>query len=328
MIFFRFLSNLRILSIRQLVPNSNENFLSLSKNLLYINEKVSIYSSLTKLKLSTLVALTSLTGSMMLDPLLFSKKTASVFFGTLFSAFSASCLNQLIEANYDRNMIRTQKRPIASGRFSEKKAFFLSLIFGLLGTNCLLFFATQESAILAFSNIVIYAFIYTPLKRYSHYNTIVGAIVGGIPPLIGVSAFEPLSKLTINHLFLPIILFLWQFPHFNSLSYLSFKDYLNAGYRMAVIKNIKFLKFTTISSSILIGLLSLHPRINNNLNSMFICDSLTLNSFLIFFSLKYVIFHTKTQARQLFRYSLFYMPVFMVMLILHKKHETKNKKNI
>ena len=191
------------------------------------------YKLLCKHNLSLMVATTAISGSLFANPLDVQAAISS-FLGTLLCSFSASAANQLIESPYDRLMERTRSRPIPAQRISPFASFNFSVLSGIIGSSILYSTGGYIPSALALSNILIYAFIYTPLKRVSHHNTIVGSIVGAIPPLIGWSATGA-SIVDTKAYILPALLFLWQIPHFISLSFKYRNDYARAGYQMYVV---------------------------------------------------------------------------------------------
>ncbi|HJW28300.1 MAG TPA: protoheme IX farnesyltransferase [Saprospiraceae bacterium] len=143
--------------------------------------------------------------------------------------FAANILNEILEKDFDRMMPRTANRPIAAGRMSPSSALVMAGLFCLTGI-VLLALLNPLTSFLGMLSLVTYAFLYTPLKRYSTIAVIVGAIPGALPVMIGVIAHE--GVMTTQALFLFAIQFLWQFPHFWSIGFLSFDQYRFAGYRL------------------------------------------------------------------------------------------------
>lgn len=154
--------------------------------------------------------------------------------GTALCSASANTFNQLLEIPYDAQMPRTAKRPLPSNLITPLHAFSFASISGMTGL-ALLYSVNPLTASLGLLNIVLYAAVYTPLKRLSVINTWIGAIVGGIPPLMGWAActnsLDPFSG-QAGAWVLALILFAWQFPHFNALSWTIRSEYARGGYRM------------------------------------------------------------------------------------------------
>ncbi len=142
---------------------------------------------------------------------------------------AANTLNQVLEKDFDRLMERTANRPLAVGRMKISEAVLFA---GLMGVFGILILATFNplTVLLSVLALISYAFVYTPMKRYSTLAVAVGAIPGALPVLIGFSAFDGYISSLAFGLF--SIQFLWQFPHFWSIGFLSFTDYKNAGYKL------------------------------------------------------------------------------------------------
>jgi len=142
---------------------------------------------------------------------------------------AANVLNQILERDYDRHMKRTEDRPLAAERMKLSAAvLFAGLL--LLSGSILLALINPLTVMISMISLILYAFVYTPLKRYSTLAVGVGAIPGALPVLIGTTAYS--SSITTLGLILFGIQFLWQFPHFWSIGYLAFDDYKKAGYKL------------------------------------------------------------------------------------------------
>jgi len=142
---------------------------------------------------------------------------------------ASNALNQVLEKDYDKLMSRTADRPVAAGRMSSAHGVLVAGIFWIAGLVVLGFINTT-AVILGSVAVVMYAFIYTPLKRISPIAVFVGAIPGAIPLLIGnVAAAGEINKMGI---FLFAIQFIWQFPHFWAIGWMGYDDYKLAGYKL------------------------------------------------------------------------------------------------
>ena len=149
--------------------------------------------------------------------------------GGFLITFAANILNEILEADYDKLMERTANRPLAAGRWSSSSALVLAGLASLLGI-ILLALLNPLTSFLGTLSLVTYAFLYTPLKRYSTVAVIVGAIPGALPVMIGMIAFD--GVITSEALFLFAIQFIWQFPHFWAIGFLSYDQYRTAGYKL------------------------------------------------------------------------------------------------
>lgn len=143
---------------------------------------------------------------------------------------SANGINQIIEKEYDKLMVRTQNRPVAQGRISVVEATVFCVVTGLSGVILLGSFLNETSAWLGLISLISYGFIYTPLKRVSPIAVFVGAIPGAIPPMLGWVAVT--GSIGPEALCLFLIQFIWQFPHFWSIAWILDDDYKRAGFRM------------------------------------------------------------------------------------------------
>ncbi|EEH46988.1 protoheme IX farnesyltransferase [Paracoccidioides brasiliensis Pb18] len=227
-----------------------------------LRRTMATFLALTKPNLSFLVVLTATTAYglypiptlLALDPSVtplpaLSTSTLTFLYlttGTFLSSASANTLNMLFEPQHDARMSRTRNRPLVRKLLSPKAALLFAALTGTVGITALYMGTNPTVAALSAFNLFLYAFVYTPLKRISPINTWVGAIVGGIPPLMGWIAATGQSATTGHDtwrdlLFGPdspggwlmaAILFAWQFPHFNSLSHTIREEYKNAGYKM------------------------------------------------------------------------------------------------
>ena len=149
--------------------------------------------------------------------------------GGFLITFAANILNEVLEADYDRMMERTANRPLAAGRWTSSSAVVLAGFTCLAGI-VILALLNPLTSFLGMVSLVTYAFLYTPLKRFSTISVIVGAIPGALPVMIGMIAFD--GVITPHALFLFAIQFIWQFPHFWSIGFLSFDQYQYAGYKL------------------------------------------------------------------------------------------------
>lgn len=155
---------------------------------------------------------------------------AATMAGTALSAAGAAALNQWWEREHDARMRRTRDRPLPAGRLQPADALLAGLTLSVTGVACLAVFANLLAAALAAATIVFYLLVYTPLKRVTTLNTIVGAVPGALPPLIGWTAAR--GSINAEGLTLFAILFLWQMPHFLAIAWLYREDYAQAGFRM------------------------------------------------------------------------------------------------
>ncbi|MFN4083170.1 MAG: heme o synthase [Bacteroidia bacterium] len=196
-----------------------------------LKAKIKDYNQLVKLRLTLLVVFSSvityLTASV--GPINWFEVSMLALGGFLVTGASNG-INQVIEKDYDKLMLRTANRPIATNRMSVNEAIIACLIFGISGVFIISFYLNQVSGLLAFTALVSYAFIYTPLKRVSPISVFVGAFPGAIPTMLGWVAFT--GKIDSPAIVLFLVQFLWQFPHFWSIAWILDDDYKRAGFKM------------------------------------------------------------------------------------------------
>ena len=143
---------------------------------------------------------------------------------------AANGINQIIEKNYDKLMVRTANRPVATNRMSNMEAALASSAMGVAGVIIIATYLNALAGFIAFVSLVLYAFIYTPMKRISPISVFVGAFPGALPVLIGYTAFS--NQITYEALILFGVQFFWQFPHFWSIAWILDDDYKRAGFKM------------------------------------------------------------------------------------------------
>jgi protoheme IX farnesyltransferase len=142
---------------------------------------------------------------------------------------SANAINQAVEKDTDAQMKRTSTRPVAAGRLTQKQAYIFAIITGVLGVGLMLYFNIASALLSAFS-LFLYAFIYTPLKKINSIAVLVGAFPGAIPCLIGWVAAT--NEFSAGGWILLLIQFLWQFPHFWAIAWVSHTDYSKVGFKL------------------------------------------------------------------------------------------------
>ncbi|EGD83544.1 protoheme IX farnesyltransferase [Salpingoeca rosetta] len=276
-----------------------------------------VYSRLTKLRLSGLVVLTTM-GGYALAP-----STSAPFdwaglgivsLGTAFCVASANSFNQWIEVPYDAQMTRTCDRPLVRGDMSPFHAFSVAVTSGAVGVGIL---STINPIVagLGLGNIVLYAGIYTPMKRLSIANTWVGSVVGAIPPLMGWAAAT--GSLAPPSLVLAGILFAWQFPHFNALSWKLRPDYSKAGYRMMSVTDPALCRAVALRYSAALIPISIAAPALGLTDWTFAVDSTLINGYITYKAWHFYTRGDDQSARKLFLTSLWHLPAIMALLLVH-----------
>jgi protoheme IX farnesyltransferase len=190
-----------------------------------------VFSDLVKARLTTLVLLTSAVGfylgeSGAINWILFFNTLAA----TALVASGASALNQLLEREYDAKMRRTQSRPLPSGRLQPTTVAIFGGVTSVAGLVYLALAVNLLTSVLGAVTLVSYLFIYTPLKRVTWLNTMIGAVPGALPPLMGWTAAR--GELSGEGWALFAILFFWQLPHFFAIAWMYRHEYAKAGFKM------------------------------------------------------------------------------------------------
>jgi protoheme IX farnesyltransferase len=150
--------------------------------------------------------------------------------GTLLVGAAAGTLNQYVERDLDSLMKRTERRPLPSGRLSPVSALAFGIVLSFSGFFVLLAKTNPLTFFIALATLTSYLFLYTPLKRKTPFNTVIGAVVGALPTLIGWAAVR--NEISWSAMVLFGIVFAWQIPHFLSLGWMYRKDYARAGFKM------------------------------------------------------------------------------------------------
>jgi protoheme IX farnesyltransferase len=292
-----------------------------------------LHAQLAKPHLSSLVVLTAMSG-FALSPLPTTVPVLlSTAFGTFLCAASANTLNQLQEVPFDGQMPRTRMRPLVRKAVTPAHAAGFALATGVGGTAVLLAFVNSTTAVLGAANIVLYAGLYTWLKRKSVVNTWVGAVVGGLPPLMGwtacgghifpysISTFDStMIDSPIAPLALFLLLFSWQFPHFNSLSHPLRGSYAQAGYRMLCVLSPERNALVSLRHALLlIPVCSVLVPLSGLTTWTFAFTALVPNSVFSLAAWRFWRRGGEKEARVVFRHSLWYLPAILGLMMVHKQ---------
>lgn len=321
---------------------------------------IGVYSQLSKRNLSILMTLTATTG-LALSPLPLSiPLLVNLTIGTFLTSAAANTFNQILEAPIDAQTPRTRVRPLVTRRVSPFHAAVFGVVCTVLGGGFLWFGCNPTTAALGLGNLVLYAAIYTPMKRFSVINTWVGAVVGGVTPLMGWTATggslwptteQPLvlnwpSSTTSSEVFTPsspidnastydstaftsspnpltpttlfLLLFSWQFPHFNSLSHLIRANYAVSGYPMLSVLSPRLNALVSLRHSILlIPITALMAPLSGCVDWSFALTSTIPNLYFTREAVKFWKVQTEANARRLFFVSLWYLPVVLGLMMAH-----------
>jgi heme o synthase len=200
-----------------------------------IGSKLKDYMALGKFTLSFMVTFSAVVSYLLVPGIQFSWGNILLLFaGGLLVTFSANAVNQVTEKDSDAKMMRTAKRPVASGRMGVAEGWMFAIVTLAVGLFLLGNFFNLTSAVIALVSWFLYAYMYTPMKKVSSFSVLFGAIPGALPCLIGWTAgFLPEESISWSGGWaLFAIQFFWQFPHFWAIAWIAHKDYSKAGFKM------------------------------------------------------------------------------------------------
>jgi len=238
--------------------------------------------------------------------------------GTGLIASGTAALNQWYEREADRMMRRTQSRPLPAGRLTAPRALWFGIFLAMLGFAELWYGANLLCALLGAFTLASYLFLYTPLKQRSQLSTVIGALPGAMPPLMGYAASA--GRLTTEAWVLFSILFIWQFPHFLAIAWMYREDYARAGIRMLPVvepdgsstsRQIVLYATTLIPVSIFPVLLGMTGRI-------YLVGALILGGWFLYTGIRVAFDRTRGRARQVLLASVIYLPVIYGLMVFDR----------
>jgi protoheme IX farnesyltransferase len=230
-------------------------------------------------------------------------------------AAGSSIFNQVFERETDKLMERTASRPLPTGRVRGLHAVLAGGGLGLGGTLMLALRFNATAALCALGTLVAYSLIYTPLKRYTTHNTVIGAIPGAMPPLLGYIATAGHAGPWGWYLFL--VLFVWQFPHFMAIAWIFREDYARGGMRM--LPSLPNAEGLAGRNALIYGLVlipvSLYPGLRGDAGPLYLGVALVLGLIYLAFSFSFALKENRARARALLFASLIHLPlVFLAAL--------------
>lgn len=236
--------------------------------------------------------------------------------GVAAAAFGSAAFNQLMEVDLDARMKRTANRPLPTRRMDPLVAFGIGWILSAVGIIHLAARVGNLAAYLTAATIAIYVFIYTPLKRFSSTNTLVGAIPGAIPPMIGWVGGG--GKIGVEAWFLFGILFFWQLPHFIAINWLCREEYESAGYKMWSNGDVSGRKSGLLAAMFALALaaFSLLPAWFGFASLLWTIGGTLLALAMVAQALKFARDGLRPSARRLFFLTLLYLPAALLLLLL------------
>ena len=280
------------------------------------NSVVGDVMELVKARLSLLVLITTLVGFLLgsqgpMNWLLL----AATLTGTALCAGGAAALNQWWERDLDALMKRTRARPLPAHRMQPLDALLFGLFFSVTGAAILGLFTNPRAAFLAFATIAIYILVYTPMKRRSSLNTLVGAVPGALPPLIGWVAAR--GRYDLEGCLLFAVLWFWQMPHFLAIAWMYREDYANAGCVMITGNDPRgdITSRQALLYSLCLLIITLLPGLIGFNSPLYFFAALALGTAFCGFAMNFVFHRDRSAARRLFFCSILYLPVLLGVLV-------------
>lgn len=276
-------------------------------------------SELTKARLTTMVLLTTLAGYCLASRGVFDwARLGHTLLGTALVAICSSILNQALERDTDALMRRTRVRPFVTRRLPLKETIAAGLILGAVGLAELVWFVNGLTALLSLVTLVIYVFVYTPLKRVSEINTLIGAIPGALPPLLGATG--ALGHFSVEGWTLFALLGAWQMPHFYAIAWMYKDEYRGAGLRMVSTDDAtgKRTAIHAVVSALILLPVSLLPALIGHSGLFYAAVAGVLSLAFIAAAIRFARIPDRPHARTLFLVSIVYLPLILIALALDR----------
>ena len=236
--------------------------------------------------------------------------------GTALVAAGTNALNQYVERDLDAQMMRTRRRPLPSHRMTPFVALSYASTISLAGIVYLALLVNPWTAVLAAFTLVSYLFVYTPLKQKTWHSTVIGAVPGAIPPMIGWAAVT--GRLDAGAWMVFAILFLWQMPHFFAIGWMHRDDYARGGFAILAVDDTEGRasgRQSVLYSAILLPV-SLLPWIYGISGASYALGAGLAGAAFLYSSVLFASRRTRNSARSLFFVSILYLPVVMTLLVL------------
>jgi len=280
---------------------------------------LAVYADLFKARLTSLVLLTTMVGFYVgfRGPVDYGLLCRTLL-GTALLAGGAAALNQWLEREYDGKMRRTQDRPLPSGRLQPQTVLLAGSATALLGMICLAHTVNLMTGAVGALSLVCYLFVYTPLKRVTWLNTLVGAVPGALPPLIGWTAAR--GELSREGLALFAIQACWQVPHFMAIAWIYREEYARAGFKMlpALDPEGRRTGRQALGYALALLLVSVCPFLFHLAGPVYLVSALVFGLLFVWFAVQFVRDPAVARARQLFYASLLYLPLLLAVMVLDK----------
>ncbi|MGI4821851.1 MAG: heme o synthase [Janthinobacterium lividum] len=280
--------------------------------------KARAYFQLLKFRLSFTVAFSSAIGYILGANELSLSRALLVMLGGLLVTGSANIINQVFEKDLDKMMRRTEGRPLPTGRITPNEAWVFCVMLGVAGLSLLAYCFNPLTAALSLLSLILYGFIYTPLKTISPICVAVGAIPGGLPPMIGWVAATGFVGVPAWVLF--GIQFMWQFPHFWAIAWVADDDYKRAGFRMLPSPGKRDLRtaFQIMTYTVLLIPVSLLPLVLGISGRVSAGVALVCGVLFLLMTVQLMRTQDRKAALSIMFASFLYLPIVQIALVLDK----------
>jgi heme o synthase len=282
---------------------------------------LSDYWALTKPEVNFLIVVTTFAGFYLgcaaLSRDLSFLRLINTLLGTLLVASGTGTLNQYIERHFDAQMRRTARRPLAAGRLKPSAVLRFGIALSAVGSIYLAAAVNALASLLAMFTLLSYLLVYTPLKRKTPLCTLVGAVPGAMPPLIGWAAAT--GSLNFEAWTLYAVLFLWQFPHFMAIAWMYRDDYDRAGYLVLPHDDrarARFVNLQTLLPLSALVLLSLVPAFAGQPSAFYSIGAFLLSVGFLYYGTQFVLRKSSSAARRLLAASIIYLPLLFLVMVL------------
>lgn len=284
-----------------------------------LSTRLADVAELVKARLTSLVLVTTLAGFYLgWSGAMDYRLLVHTLLGTALVAAGTAALNQLLERDADARMRRTRERPLPAGRMSPETALGIGFLFSAVGLLELALAVNLLSATVAAVTLGVYIFVYTPLKRVTTLNTLVGAVPGALPPLLGWTAARGTVDAGAWALF--GILFCWQLPHFLAIAWLYREDYARGGFVMLPLLDPDGQRTgrQCVNYALALLLVSLTPTLLGLATPWYFPAAFVLSAGFLTFAVRLLLERSPRRARQLFLASILYLPLLLAALAVCK----------
>ncbi|MCG8459907.1 MAG: heme o synthase [Holophagales bacterium] len=275
-------------------------------------------SALAKPRITLMVVLTTAVGYVVATPMFEAWTLLHTLFGTALLSTGSSILNQVLERHSDRAMRRTANRPLAAGRLRPLPALVAGLAVSFAGAAHLYVFVNPLTCWVGVATLLLYVLVYTPMKRVSSLSTLVGAVPGAMPPMMGCTAAT--GELGALAWALFGILFLWQMPHFLAIAWLYRNDYERGGFPLLTVGDLEgrrtFRQMVFYAAALMP--VSLMPSVLGFSGVAYLVGALVLGLAFLWASLQFGRTQDARTARQLLLASVVYLPCVLLLMVFDR----------